>query len=170
MSTIGVSIPIPPPYGSSLTAARRAAGDPLADAVPPHITLLPPTAVPPQAMNEFTDHLEAVGAGHAPFTVRLRGTGTFCPVSPVVFVAVAQGIADCEALQAAVRSGAVQRDLDFPYHPHVTIAHRVADERLDAAFESMAGFSADFEVAGFDLYQQGDDGTWESIRSFPFRG
>ena len=41
----------------------------------------------------------------APFRIHLRGTGTFRPVSPVVFVTVVEGISQCEQLADAVRRG-----------------------------------------------------------------
>ena len=68
-----------------------------------------------------------------PFDIELRGTGTFRPVSPVVFVQLARGIGGCERLEQRVRPGPLTRDLPFPYHPHVTVAHDVADEALDRA-------------------------------------
>lgn len=170
MTTIGVSIPIPDPFGARLTAARHAAADPLADAVPPHVTLLPPTEVVGGSLDAFVTDLERVARSHPPFLMMLRGTGTFRPVSPVVFVAVAQGIGQCEALQSDVRSHTVERDLEFPYHPHVTIAHHVPDRNLEDAFEDMADFRAAFEVTGFDLYEQDTEGTWESVRRFALRG
>ena len=35
----------------------------------------------------------------------------------------------------SLRSGPVSRDLDFYYHPHVTVAHEIEDEALDLAFD-----------------------------------
>ena len=49
-------------------------------------------------------------------------------------------------------------DLQFPYHPHVTVAHHLADETLDRAFDELAGFECDFAVDQFSLYVH-DDGT-----------
>ncbi|NHN56561.1 2'-5' RNA ligase family protein [Calidifontibacter sp. DB0510] len=166
MRTVGVSIPIPPPYGARLAAAREAAGDPLAHAVPPHVTLLPPTEVAKIGLEDFETHLREVAARHTAFRMTLRGTGSFRPISPVVFVAVAEGIGQCELLQAQVRSGPVDRALEFPYHPHVTIAQNVPEERLQAAFDELATFDASFEVDGFDLYHQHEDGVWQSVRRF----
>ncbi len=40
---IGVSIPVPEPYGSLLQRRRAGFGDPAAHAIPSHVTLLPPT-------------------------------------------------------------------------------------------------------------------------------
>jgi hypothetical protein len=41
----------------------------------------------------------------APFEVHLRGSATFRPVSPVVFVPLVRGISECERVEAQVRSG-----------------------------------------------------------------
>ncbi|WP_018154859.1 2'-5' RNA ligase family protein [Demetria terragena] len=166
--TVGVSIPVPSPYGDQLQAARHHAGDPLADAVPTHVTLMPPTEVAVDAMPELDDYLRTVAAGAEPFRMTLQGTGTFRPISPVVFVAVAEGIGHCERLEAAVRSGPVSRELQFPYHPHVTIAQGLADAALDRAFEALATFRCAFEVDGFDLYRHGDDQVWRPVERFAF--
>ncbi len=167
MGTIGVSIPVPSPYAERLHAARRDAGDLLADAVPPHVTLMPPTAVDERTLAHLRAHLCDVCARYRPFRMTLRGTGTFRPISPVVFVAVAEGISNCEQLEQAVRSGPVTRVLEFNYHPHVTIAHNVDDAALDGAFDRLAGFEASFDVAGVDLYEHGADEVWRSVQTFP---
>ncbi|GGB38174.1 phosphoesterase [Flexivirga endophytica] len=167
MKTIGVSIPIPQPYADELQDAREQADDPLAHAVPPHVTLMPPTPVEPAAEDALRSHLAAVAESVAPFRMTLRGTGTFRPISPVVFVAVAEGIASCEQLELAVRSGPVERELAFPYHPHVTIAHGVPEAALDDAFAALSSYERSFEVAGFDLYEHGADQVWRSVSTWP---
>lgn len=167
MKTIGVSIPIPTPFAEELQHARLEAGDPLADAVPPHVTLMPPTPVEPDGEDALRSHLAAVAEMVEPFRMTLRGTGTFRPTSPVVFVAVAEGIVGCEQLERAVRSGPVERKLEFPYHPHVTIAHSVSEEALDGAFAALASYERSFVVTGFDLYEHGDDQVWRSVRTWP---
>lgn len=167
---IGIAIEIPEPYGTALQEARAAFGDPFANDIPPHITLLGPTVLDMSALDEASAHLERVAARFSPFQVILRGSGTFRPVSPVVFVVVAQGIAECEKLEGAVRSGVLDQELRFNYHPHVTVAHEVDDEALDLAFEEMAGFEASFEVTCIHLYEHGDDGVWRPARRFDLTG
>jgi len=166
MPVHGVAVTIPEPWGSRLQRARDGFGDPMAGAIPPHVTLLPPTAIAPEDLEEFSAHLEAVSTDAEPFDMVLSGTGTFRPVSPVVFVQVSRGISACESLERAVRSGPVERILDFPYHPHVTIAHHLDDEALDAAFEGLADFRASFRVDSLELYHHADDGVWRVLRSF----
>ncbi|AKU16116.1 2'-5' RNA ligase family protein [Luteipulveratus mongoliensis] len=168
--TIGVSIPVPSPYAEQLEDVRRAVGDPLADAVPSHITLMPPTDLAQPAAADLVSHLAAVAAKADPFRMTLRGTGTFRPISPVVFVAIAEGISSCEQLERRVRSGPVHRELDFPYHPHVTIAHGVDTAALDQAFTALATYECTFPVEAFDLYEHGADRVWRSVQRFPFGG
>ncbi len=166
MPVHGVAVTIPEPWGTQLQRSRESFGDPAAGAIPPHVTLLPPTPLVDDLPVRFAEHLAAVSALAQPFDMVLSGTGTFRPVSPVVFVQVSQGISACERLERAVRSGPVERSLDFPYHPHVTIAHHLDDEALDRAFEGLAGFRAAFRVESLELYHHDHDGVWRIVRSF----
>ncbi|MDC7119953.1 2'-5' RNA ligase family protein [Cellulomonas fimi] len=163
---IGVAVTVPEPWGSELRAARSRYGDPLAEFIPPHITLLGPTVVDPEQMVEVEEHLTKAAARHTPFVVRLRGTGTFRPVSPVVFVELVDGAPGCAALERSVRTGVLDQDLRFDYHPHVTVAHEVPDDRLDAAAAGLADFEAAFVVTEFHSYLHGDDGVWRPVQDF----
>jgi 2'-5' RNA ligase len=171
LRTIGVAIAIPEPFGSELQTWREKFGDPLARAIPTHVTLLPPTAVEAHRLPEIEEHLRGVAEAEQPFELHLRGTGTFRPASPVVYVAVAEGVAGCERVERQVRQGPLMhRDLAFPYHPHVTVAHDLGDAQLDHAFDKLAGYEARFAVWGFSLYEHGLDGVWRPQRDFSFGG
>lgn len=169
-TTIGVAIGVPEPWGSHLDACRAASGDPVAPNVPAHVTLLPPTAVRHDQLPAIRTHLAAVAASHRPFELHLRGTGTFRPVTSVVFVVVARGISECEMLESAIRGGPVDRQLQFPYHPHVTVAHDVSEPALDEVYETLADFDARFTVGGFTLFEHGSDGRWRPERDYAFAG
>lgn len=166
---IGVAIAIPAPYSEALTRARIEAGDPEALVIAPHITLMPPTAVEPEDLDEVREHLRSVAQRQQPFVVSLAGTDTFRPVSPVVFVAVTEGADACAQLHDAVNAGPIHQQPRFPYHPHVTIAHDLPDHRLDAAETARTGFTARFPVAAFTLYEYGDDGVWREVDAFALR-
>jgi 2'-5' RNA ligase len=168
LRTIGVAISIPDPYGTELQRWRESFGDPLARSIPTHITLMPPTPMAVAALGVMEEHLAAVAATERTFPILLSGTATFRPVSPVVFVALADGIGACERLERKVRGGPVPYTLRFPYHPHVTVAHDLVDEALDRAFKELAHYRARFAVAGFSLYEHGLDGVWRPQREFPF--
>lgn len=168
--TIGVAVAIPEPHASVLSEWRRRVGDPEANRIPTHVTLLPPTEFEVDQLEVVEKHLEWAAHQVGPFVMRLSGTGTFRPVSQVVFVQVSTGIAECELLERAVRQDPIQRAVEFPYHPHVTVAHDVDDAALDEAFDALRDFIAQFQVDRFVVYTQDADRTWHARREFPLTG
>ena len=137
--------------------------------IPTHITLVPPVEIGDDDLPGVIGHLEDVAATADGFTVHLRGTGTFRPVSPVVFVTLVEGISQCEQLAKSVRRGPLDVRLQYPYHPHVTVAHHLGDEQLDRAFEDLADFECEFEVDGFHLYVHDPATGWRPTRDFPLQ-
>jgi len=165
--TIGVAVAIPEPWATQLQDYRTSVGDTMAATIPTHITIVPPTEVTDDELEKIEAHL-AVAATEVPaFAVHLRGTGSFRPVSPVVFVTLVEGISQCEQLADAVRRGPLAVDLAFPYHPHVTIAHDVTDAQLDQAFDELARFECEFGVEDFQLYVHDLARGWTPTRYFP---
>ncbi len=165
-TTIGVAIAVPEPWGAQLQDYRTALGDESATGIPTHITLMPPYEVERDELPGIEQHLAEASATNSAFRVHLRGTGTFRPVSPVVFVTVVEGISGCEQLALSIRRGPLACDLQFPYHPHVTVAHHLDDERLDRAFGDLADFECKFDADHFSLYVH-DTGTgWVPTRDY----
>ena len=169
-AVLGIVVPVPEPWAQLLVDWRGKVGDPQAAVVPPHVTLLPPTEVPVSRRPAIAAHLAAVARQHPPFDMHLAGTGTFQPVSDVVFVAVARGIGNCELLADAVRTGPLERSLSFPYHPHVTVAHDVPADMLDLVYSGLAELSAEFRVDSFTEFEQSGDGAWTVAREYPLTG
>ena len=167
MTMVGVAIAIPQPHATTLTSWRRRVGDPAADLVFPHVTLLPPTSVESGDLDVLKKYLADVAEQASPFTMHLAGTGTFRPITPVVFVQVSRGVGDCELLESAIRRGPIDRELDYPYHPHVTVAHDLDDAALDAAYDGLSGFVARFTVGGFVLFSRDDNHRWHWHTEFP---
>ena len=168
MPTIGVAVAIPEPWATQLQDYRKSVGDATATMIPTHITLVPPTEVPGE-LAAIEEHLRTAAATVASFCVHLRGTGTFRPVSPVVFVSLVEGISQCEQLADVVRRGPLATDLNYPYPPHVTIAHDLPDDRLDQAFDELAAFECVFDVTDFHLYVHDSELGWQPTRDFPLK-
>lgn len=168
--TLGVSIAVPEPYGSELQQLRAGFGDAAAHGIPTHVTLVPPTEVEADRLPGIRAHLARVAAASRAFRMRLGGTGTFRPLSPVVFVQVVEGAEGCTRLQGELRDpeGPLDRELAFPYHPHVTVAHGISEEAMDLAYKTLADYAAEWVCAGFALYEQGSDGVWRKLREYPF--
>jgi 2'-5' RNA ligase len=170
VTTIGVAIAVPEPWGAQLQEYRTSLGDPSAQGIPTHITLMPPFEVDDGNLTEVEKHLAEAAAGKPSFRIHLRGTGTFRPVSPVVFVTVVRGISSCEQLALSVRSGPLATELMFPYHPHVTVAHDLEDDLLDRAFDELAHFECEFDADHFLLYTHDPVLGWRPTREFALTG
>ncbi len=166
----GIALAVPAPHAEVLQGARADFGDPLAHAIPPHVTLVGPTVAEPADLPALHEHVTEVARRHRAFEVHLRGTGTFRPVSDVVFVQVVRGISECEQLERELRTGPLDQGLRFHYHPHVTVAHDVPEPALDRAFDELADFEARYLASGFEIFEHGDDGIWRVERHVPFGG
>lgn len=168
-TTLGILVPIPEPYGDALRAKRIEYGDTQAQLTPTHVTLLPPTEVRVDDFTAVDRHLAAVAAAGRPYRMRLQGTGTFRPVTQVVYVRVVGGRQETVELQARIRAGVLDRELAYPFHPHVTVAYELGPATLDAAYRELSGFSAEFPVDGFTVYRQDTpDAAWRVVRTYSF--
>ena len=85
----------------------------------------------------------------------------------MVFIKLLDGADDCDRLQRRIRTGPLERDLLFEYHPHVTVAHHLDEASMDRAQAVLAEYGADFTVPGVELYEHGPDG-WRLRRRFRF--
>lgn len=165
-TTIGVAVAVPDPWGKQLQDYRAGLGDASAAGIPTHITLMPPFEAEPDELPLIEEHLAEAAEHNPSFTIHLRGTGTFRPLSPVVFVVVVEGISACEQLAFSIRRGPLAAELQFPYHPHVTIAQDLDEGCLDKAFDELASFECRFTVDQFSLYVHEHPAGWRPTRGF----
>jgi 2'-5' RNA ligase len=163
---VGVILGFPDRVAAELRAWRASFGDPMADRIPAHITLI--TTTETDDWDATVRHVRAVAARARPFTVGLRGTGSFRPVSPVVYLNVLDGFRECVRLHEELQQGPLERDLPFPYHPHVTVAHDVPADRLDEAETALGSYSESFTVASMGLYEHDADGFWQLREELDF--
>ena len=164
--TMGVAIAVPEPHGSLLREMRAAFGDQLAQTVPSHITLLPPLEVDLHDLDEICGRLDTAAGAVPSFRVRLQGTGTFRPVSPVVYVRVYSGYVATGVLAGQLRLAIGAPKAEFPFHPHVTVAHHLDDPALDHADDVLRGYECEFEVDEFAHYRHDDAAGWQPKRHF----
>ncbi|HET6270413.1 MAG TPA: 2'-5' RNA ligase family protein [Arthrobacter sp.] len=164
--SIGVILRFPPDIAAELQRWRASFGDPMADVIPAHITLVTTTMT--QDWEATRNHVREVARRQDPFTVTIAGTGSFRPVSPVVFLNVKDGFADCVRLHQQLQTGPLECELPFAYHPHVTIAHDVAPESLDEAETVLEDYRATFPVASMGLYEHDDNGIWQLREELDF--
>lgn len=165
---LGLVIAVPEPWNSAITELRQSIGDPMATKVPPHITVMPPLAVPEDKRADVFEHLRGLAEVYRPFRISLRGANTFEPVSPVAFLNVVQGAGQCKQLAEDVRSGPLDYSLRFPYHAHVTLAQNLESSALTRALELAYDFEASWMVQGFRVDRVETDGSYVSTAIFDF--
>lgn len=163
--SLGIVIGLPEGLSAELGGWRASFGDPLAAVVPPHITLVTGTA--PGGWDAAAEHARAVAARREPFRLTLRGTGTFRPVSPVVYLRVEEGWDECVGLHADLRGGPVEHESGFDYHPHLTLAQDVTEAGMDHALAALDGFSASFTVSSIGLFRHDARGLWSLGEDVP---
>ncbi len=100
------------------------------------------------------------------FRMRLHGTDTFRPVSPVVYVAVSAGYLATEVLALRLREAIGAPRGEFPFHPHVTVAQHLDDAALDHADDALGDYRCEFEVTEFALYLHDQHAGWQPQRWF----
>ncbi len=167
---LGIVVAVPEPWVSQIAQARITLGDKIGQKVPPHITLMPPIAVPKQEKEAVVEHLRAVAARHRPFKITISGSGSFLPVSPVVYLEVAEGGTECTNLARDLMGGPLQYTPRFPYHPHITLAQNVSQESLEHGLKVAEKFHASWVAPGFRLDRVSSDGSYMSAALFDFTG
>ena len=71
---------------------------------------------------------------------------------------------------AALGSGPLKSEAEFPYHPHVTVAHDVPSDMLELAYNGLSDLSAEFHVDSFTEFEQTPGGAWAVARQYPLTG
>jgi 8-oxo-dGTP pyrophosphatase MutT (NUDIX family)/2'-5' RNA ligase len=159
---LGVIARLPEPLAIHVQAWRRALGDPLAERIVPHLTLVPPQTVAERDLHRAVALVERAAAGAVPFLVELDGAATFLPEAPVAFLVVREGGPALAGLEAALRESPLDRRT-HPFHPHVTIVQDLPPGRIEAAARELAGFRADFPVRELALLREERDKTWRPL-------
>ena len=98
----------------------------------------------------------------------MSGTDSFRPISNVAFMTLTEGANACTDIAEEIRSGPLDHEARFPYHPHVTLAQDVDDVALDLALDIGATVEASWIVPGFRLDRIYPSGIYSSIALFDF--
>nr|WP_278258945.1 hypothetical protein [Nocardioides convexus] len=140
MPVIGVAIAIPEPWA---TESLRL---PAADRRPHRGRRTEPHHADPADLGRGGPERDR-GAGSPTRPPRSRPSRCTCAARPPSgpsrrwsSSAWPRGSRSASRLAGEVRRGPLAVDLDYPYHPHVTVAHHLDDPTLDRAFEEPGGF------------------------------
>jgi len=99
-----------------------------------HVSVLPPRNLQGSELSA-RETIEEVCSQINPFEVTLGEVETFCPVTPTVFIRVAQGAYRLRELHDRLNVKALAATEDWPYMPHLTIVKMGAEPQAEQAFE-----------------------------------
>ena len=169
MPTIGVAVAIPEPWATELQDYRTSVGDVTATQIPTHITLIPPVVVEDDRLARCRGAPRAVADGVDAFRIHLRGTGTFRPVSPVVFVSLVEGISSASCWPTPYDGGRWRSTSASPTTRTSPSPTTSSDAQLDRAFDELDDFECEFAADHFALYVHDADAGWQPTREFALR-
>jgi 8-oxo-dGTP pyrophosphatase MutT (NUDIX family)/2'-5' RNA ligase len=155
---LGVIARLPEPLAIHVQAWRRALGDPTADRIEPHLTLVPPQTVAERDLDRAVALVERAAAEAVPFLVELDGAASFLPDAPVAYLVVGEGGPALHALEVALQQPPLDRRT-HRFHPHVTVTQDLPADRIEAAARELAGFRAAFPVRDLAVMGQERDGA-----------
>lgn len=127
----GVIVPVPENLSRLADRVRRT-HDPNFRLIGPHVTVLPPRALP-LTRRQVLEAVRRVAERTAPFHLRLGKVKTFRPVTPVVFAGFRRGADDLERLHRRLSRAPLRGPESFPYVPHLTLAQDLDGDRLREA-------------------------------------
>jgi len=162
---LGVALLIPSPYDREIDALRRALGDPSLGRIPAHLTLVPPVNV--AEAKEATAVLRRAAAPARPIRLELGPITTFLPANPVLYLSVHGELDDLHALRDRVFKPPLERDLTWPFVPHVTVADESTPARIEAALVALADYRAEITFEAVTLLQEGPGRVWRPIADVP---
>jgi len=98
-----------------------------------HVSILPPRPLA-GTETEAAQFIQAASRRHAAFQVDLNEIEVF-PVTSVIYIALASGVADLHAMHAQFNANALHYVEPFPFHPHITLAQGLSEVEHPAALQ-----------------------------------
>lgn len=174
-SRLGVVLLLPEPASTEVDVLRRAMGADDVDRLAPHLTLVPPVNVRHDDLDSALDLLRDAAERTSPFRVVLGPPRTFLPTNPVLFLEVGGDVRAVDALRDKIFRPPLERNLTWPFHPHVTVLDGGDESRIRAAAEALHDFRVEvtFErVHLLEEFHREEDGAraWRPFAEATFGG
>lgn len=167
---LGVVLLVPQPLAAQVDGVRRALGDGALGRIEPHVTLVPPVNVAERDLPQAFSIVRTAASTVVPLALRLGPVATFAPVNPVAYLQVGgepQVLDALERLRSACSQGPLERALEHEFVPHVTVAERLAPERLEAAAGVLADFSAEVTFDRVHVLAELPGRVWRPVADAP---
>lgn len=144
---LGIVVLVPAPVAGEVEGIRRACGDANRLKIAPHATLIPPINVREDDLADTFSVVRAAAAGCPPLRLVVGPAATFDPARTVLYLAVGGPDLDrLHDLQARLVAGPLDRPVDRPFVPHVTVSIALPPERVEASITALADYEAEILV------------------------
>jgi 2'-5' RNA ligase len=133
-----------------------------------HLTVLPPRVLHESELSA-RETLEEVCRLVEPFSVTLGDVETFCPLTPTVFIRVANGAYRMRELHDRLNAGALASREEWPYMPHLTIVKMSAEIQAQQAYEVASDRwnkfdgSRDIQVSELIFVRENEQNCWVDL-------
>ena len=166
---LGVALLIPRNLAPEIDGIRRALGTADRTQVPPHITLVVPTNVRDEEVDEAIALVRAAAEAESPIHVVLGPVETFSPLTPVVYLRVSgPGLDTIVGLRDALDAGPFAQELAHPFVPHVTLNGDATEAQIAGAMASINQFVEPVVIDAVTILEQDDDDkVWRPIADAP---
>ncbi|MCU1484370.1 MAG: 2,5 ligase family [Actinomycetia bacterium] len=164
---------LPPPVGAEVDVLRRALGADDVDRLASHLTLVPPVNVRDDDMDSALDLLRDAAERTSPFLLKLGPPRTFLPTNPVLFLEVGGDVAPVDKVRDKVFRPPLERNLTWPFHPHVTLLDNGDEAKIRAAVDALADVRFECVIDRLHLLRESNDEgvrSWHSIAEARFGG
>jgi 2'-5' RNA ligase len=152
------------PLADEVDGLRRALGDPALGRIPAHLTLVPPVNVRRDQLADAASRLRtAASLVGGPIRLTLGSVSTFLPANPVIFLAVGGDTEALRRLRDGVFVSPLERNLSWPWVPHVTLADGIAEDRIASALVALDRFAVVWEVDRLVMLQEGPGRVWRPL-------
>lgn len=170
---VGVALLLPEPARTEVDVLRRSLGAGDVERLPPHLTLVPPVNVRDDEMDAALELLRDAGARTRPFRLALGPPRTFLPINPVLFLEVGGDVAAVDALRDRIFRPPLERNLTWPFQPHVTLLDGGDEQRIRAGVDALADVRLELVLERVHLLREerreaDGERVWRPIAEAPF--
>ncbi|NJP39174.1 YjcG family protein [Alkalicoccus luteus] len=139
--------------------------------VPPHLTLKDPFDMKESELDDFVKEVRHVAERSEPFKLEVLRYSSFYPVTNTLYMKIAE-TEELRDLQQKLNEGALEREREHPFVPHITIGQEMNYDELSDVFGRLKLESIQHEemVDRFSLLYQLENGTWTVHETFLLGG
>jgi 2'-5' RNA ligase len=161
---VGVALVLDAPVADEVDGLRRALGDSSLGRIAPHCTLVPPINIREDRLPAALARLRAAAAAAAgPIKVTLGPVATFLPDNPVCYLDIGGDLPAMRHLRDAVFGPPLERELSWPWVPHVTLADDADPDRITAAVTDLGCYAAVADFGRVVLLQHQSGIGWVGV-------